>query len=279
MRKRLFTLVLSLGVLAQPTFADWLTLPAGTVVYGEIQERVTSRKKETSEGDLVQAIVWRDVQIRGEVMIEAGTPIVVRVSRVKKANFAGVKGKLELRAFSTTSVDGTHVPLVGGYDKSGRGKKALAISLAAIVFVPLIFIKGKQAILEPGTVFDAQIQGNTDVELATAPREVIQLGGGESLEVEILYDEIPEEGKLKALPLRLVLCGDSGDSATVVAVNEKAISPITIELSGLAVEGDCTTARGEVSLEELGKNFALGINRFDVKFGSRLTEVIMEVEL
>lgn len=279
MARRLLTLALTLSLLGQPAFADWVTLPAGTVVYGETQERVTSRKKETSEGDLVQAIVWRDVQVRGNVVIEAGTPIVLKVSKVKKSNFAGVKGKLELRAFSTTSVDGTHVPLVGGYDKSGKGKKALAISLAAIVFVPLIFIKGKQAVLEPGTVFDAQIQGNTDMELETTPRRTIQLGGGESLEVEILYDEIPEEGKLKALPMSLVLCGHSGDSATIAAVNDKKIPPIAIELSSRAVEDDCTSVRGEVSVEELGKHFTAGINRFDVKFGSLLAEVIMEVEL
>lgn len=279
MTRRILTVALGLGLLGQPALADWVTLPAGTVVYGETQERVTSRRKETSEGDLVQAIVWRDVQLKGETVIEAGTPIVLKVSKVKKAKVAGIKGKLELRAFSTTAVDGTQVPLVGGYDKSGRGKKALAISLAAVVFVPLIFIKGKHAILEPGTVFDAQIQGNTDMQLEAKPRRVIKLDADETLVAEILYDEIPEEGKLKALPIRLVLCGETGESAAVVAVNEEAVPPITIELSSRAVEGDCITGGGEVSLEELGEHFVPGINTFDVEFGNQTVQVIMEVEL
>lgn len=279
-RKRCLALVLCPLLLGQPALAEWVSLPAGTVVYGELQQQVTSRKKDWAEGDLVQAIVWRDVSVKGDVVIEAGTPMVLKVSKIKKSNFAGVKGKLELRAFSTTAVEGTEVPLVGGYDKSGKGRKALAISLAAIIFVPLIFIKGKHAVLEAGTIFDAQVQGNTDLEMeAEAPRRTISLQGSEGLEVEVLYDEVPDDEKLKLLPLRLELCGDSAETASVVSVNDQEIEPIEIALSEIVVEDECASARGQVSLEELGKHFRRGINRFDVKFGSRLAEVILEVEL
>lgn len=79
-------------------------------------------------------------------------------------------------------VEGTNVPLVGGYDKWGKGRKPLANSLAATFLVTVILIKGKQAVLEPGTVFDAQVQGNTDLELEAQPRlRRISLGGGETL--------------------------------------------------------------------------------------------------
>ncbi len=253
-------------------------LPAGTVVYAELQEQVTSRKKDTFEGDLVQAIVWRDVTVDRTVVIEAGTPMVVRVERVKKAKIAGIKGEIELRAFSTTAVDDSHVPLVGGYDKSGRAKMALAITLGALFIFP-IFIKGKQAVLEPGTIFDAQVQANTELDIEAEPRRVITLGSGDSLTAEILYDEIPEEGKIKTLPMQLELCGDSAESASVVSVNDREITPIPIAVSTLTREGDCVRARGEVDLEQLGEHFTRGINRFDVKFGERIAEVIMEIEL
>ncbi len=103
------------------------TLPAGTVVYGELVDEVISKKKFNHEGDYVEAVVWRDVVVGGVVVLPGGSPMVVRISRLKKANFAGIKGKLELEAVSATAPDGTEIPLDGGYDKSGRGRKALSI--------------------------------------------------------------------------------------------------------------------------------------------------------
>jgi len=258
--------------------ADQIVLPAGTVVYVETQERVSSKKGDTFEGDLIEAIVWRDVRANRNVVIEAGTPVVVKVSKLKRAKMAGVKGQIELRAFSATSKDGTLVPLIGGYDKSGRGRMGLSITLGVLFIVPIL-IKGKQAVLEPGTVFDAQIQANTELQIASTPRRVIHIGGGPNLTVEVLYDEIPEEGNVKVLPLRLELCGEKGDIASIVAVNEKEIEAIPVHLAQTKREGNCLSALGNVDLKQIGEHFTRGINRFNVKFGDQVTEVILEIEL
>lgn len=277
--KRCVAVALSWLVFAYPVMAEQVMLPAGTVVYAEIQERVTSKKGDTFEGDLVEAVVWRDVVINRQVVIGAGTPMAVKVSRVKKAKMAGIKGVIELRAFSTNSSDDTFVPLIGGYDKSGRSKMALAITLGALFIIPII-IKGKQAILEVGTVFDAQVQANTELEIAApAARRVIKMGSGMSIEVEILYDEIPEEGTIKVLPLRLELCGEALGAASVVTVNDVEIEPIEITLTATVQEEDCSRALGEIDLKEIGKHFTRGINRFEVGFGSQTTEVLLEIEL
>jgi len=277
--KRLLVFVLASLLTAHPVFADRVTLPAGAVVYGKILERVTSRKGDTFEGDLVQAVVWRDVIVNRKVIVKAGTPMAVKVSMVKRAKMAGIKGQIELRAFSTTAMDDTHVPLVGGYDKSGRSKMALSITLGALFIIPIV-IKGKQAILESGTVFDAQVQANTELEIESeTPRRTIRLGGGESLSVEILYDEIPDEGKIKVLPMELELCGEVASSAAVVAVNEHEIPAIPISLSGGEQDDDCAVFRGEVDLKSLGEHFTRGVNRFEVKLGSEVVEVVLEIEL
>ena len=277
------TLVVVLGahLAAGPTWgAKRATLPAGTVIYGETQERVTSRKKETSEGDFVQAIVWRDVVIGSQVVVKAGTPMVLRVEAVKKAKLAGIKGKLELRAFSTTAVDGTQIPLVGGYDKSGKGRMGLSIALAALVFVPLIFIRGKQAVLEPGTVFDAQIQGNTELALeeVSAPRRISLIGS--DLSIEVLYDEVPEGKKPRYLPIRLTLCADDRPaSARVLTVNDEGIDAIEVTLEGSAEVDGCVSTKGRIELDPLAKHFRKGINRFEVVFGAETAEVILDVEV
>ena len=121
---------------------------AGTPVYGELDEKVTSRTKRdgTSRGDLVSAHVWRDVVVDGRIVIPAGAPMMLRVGHVRKSNFAGVKGKLELEAISVELPDGTELPLSGGYDKSGHGRKALSITLAAVVAWPLIFQRSSRKV-------------------------------------------------------------------------------------------------------------------------------------
>ena len=77
-------------MIAMPTYA--VTVPAGTVIYGELVQEVTSKKKDFSEGDIVQVRVWRDVIVDGQVIAEAGSPMLAEISELKKANFAGIKG-------------------------------------------------------------------------------------------------------------------------------------------------------------------------------------------
>ena len=262
--------------------ADTLTIPFGTIVFGEIGERVTSRKKETSEGDLVRTHVWRDVTVEGRVVIPAGTPMMVRVSKVKKAKVAGIKGHLELEALSITLADGTLVPLHGGYDRSGRGRKALSITLAVVVFAPLIFIKGKQAILESGTVFDAEVRAPTDVavEGSSGSRVVrIDLASGAELEIAVLYDQMDSEAKAKLLPMILKMCEGQVETANVVTVNDQQISPIPVQLGSRAIVEGCMEVQCDLDLKTVGKHFSRGINRFEIEVEGVRAEVVLEVEL
>ena len=270
--------VLGLSVLLPSVMiADTFSIPAGTVVYGQLDERVTSRKKETSEGDLVNAHVWKDVVVNGRTVVRAGEPMIVRVSRVKKSNFAGIKGKLELEAVSVQLSDGTEIPLSGGYDKSGKGKKALAISLAALVAWPLIFIKGKQAVLDTGTVFDANVRAN--VQLAADVRGPTKIRLARGLEVEVLYEQMETEGKIKLLPVGVRNCGAGLGTAAVITVNEKKVAGIPVTLGPVVVTEGCAVANGDIDLEILAKHFSKGINRFEVGAGDATAEVILDIEM
>jgi hypothetical protein len=229
-------------------------------------------------GDLVRAHAWRDVIVDGEVVVRAGAPMLVRVAAVKSAKLAGIKGKLELEALTVTAADGTELELFGGYDKSGHGRKALSITLAAVVAWPLIFIHGKAAILEPGTVFDASLERGAAVNgTGGLPPRTVRLSGG-SLDVVVLYD-VMDEGKSKDLPMRVDACGEALAGAQVVTVNDAPIDAVPLVL-GPAVERDgCTSARATVNLKELGKHFTRGINRFEVEAAGRRAEVLLDIEL
>ncbi len=279
---RLLALATSLLLPTSLAAQTAVTIPAGTYVYGELDERVTSKKKETAVGDIVRARVWRDVVVDGRVLIRAGAPLVSRVSHVKPAKIAGRKGEVFLDAVSARAVDGTEVLLDGGYDKSGKGKKALAWSLFALVAWPLVFIKGKQAVLDPGTVFDASVQADwpVTVESEAAPFR-LQLADGErqELAVEVLYDEMDPDAKQKVLPLRLVACGLSPAAASVVTVNEQEIQPLALALGSRARVDECTEIEATLDLKSLAKHFRKGINRFTVDADGVSGEVILEIEL
>lgn len=276
---RLVAFVLSV-LLPAVLCAESVTLPVGTYVYGELDETLTSKKKETAVGDIVRARVWRDVVVEGRVLIEAGAPMITRVSMVKPARIAGRKGDVHLEAVTTTAVDGSEVLLDGGYDKSGKGRKALSWTLAALVAWPLVFIKGKQAVLEPGTVFDAAVQANQEVTADAARAFAIEIDDtGPSFEIEVLYDEMDPDAKHQILPLRLRHCRAAAASAAVVAVNEREIAPIPVKLGEGSEDGLCTLTRGTVDLDALAKHFTRGINRFEVQTAELRTEVLLEIEL
>jgi len=279
-QSRLLALLLAFLVPSQLA-AQELTVPEGLYIYGELEETVSSKKKGFAVGDTVRAHAWRNVDVDGRVIIKAGAPILVRVSTLKSAKFAGIKGKLTLEAISVEAVDGSEILLDGGYDRSGRGRKGMAIGLALLAW-PFVFIKGKQAVLESGTVFDATVQSEVVVSANDAslyPAASVAMRAGTRLEIEVLYDAIDPDEKLRMLPMSVRLCGEDLSLTHVVTVNEEEIEPIGVELGAAELQGDCTLAGAEVDLRELSKHFGKGINRFEIEMVGLRTEVILDVEM
>jgi len=200
---------------------------------------------------------------------------------VKPAKMAGRKGDVEIEAVSARAVDGTEVLLDGGYDKSGKGNKALAWTLFALVAWPLIFIKGKNAFLETGTVFDAAVQADTDVAVDASAPFKLKLGGQEtiSLGAEVLYDQMDPEAKHQELPLVLTACGFDPVNAFVVTVNDKEISPIPVTFATPVLVDGCHSTEASIELKPLAETFVKGINRFQIRAGEATTEVVLEIEL
>ena len=268
------------GVLASET----LSVPSGTRVFIELDQRVTSKKKHNAPGSFVDAHVWRDVVVDGHTVIRAGTPAMVQIGHIKGAKVAGVKGQVELKALQVSSVAGNDVMLVGGYDKSGKNLTALSVSLAVLVFVPLIFLKGKQAKLEPGTIFDAMVANETHIEIDSSVRPRLKLSQSKPLIVTVRYEELETnaqgEKEVKDLPLKIVVEGDTIEEAQVVKVNDELIVPIPISVGAASDEEDgYVTAEATVDLKALGKFFTKGFNTFVVAVNGHSQEVMLDVEL
>lgn len=263
-------------------FAENVSVPSGTRVFLELEQQVTSKKKDNQTGNIVRARVWRDVVIDGRTVIASGAPAFVKIGEVKSAKVAGIKGHLELEALQVTAVDGAEINLEGGYDHSGNGRMALSISLAVFIFLPLIFIKGKQAVLPSGTLFDATTLADSEIDVPDSqPRRIVPVEES-PLKVSVLYDILDQqvEKKITSLPLEIQMDGEPIYKAQVISVNHSRIKSIPLEIGDVSkVGGNVWVAAATVKLKPLGKHFTMGINHFTVDVDGTTAEVMLDLEL
>ena len=278
MTKMLFGACVAATV-AQTTLADTLTLPEGTRIFGELEQEVTSNIERFASGDPIIGRVWQDVVVDERTVTRAGTPMVLRISDITKRKVFGRGGNVEVRAVSVAAIDGTQVFLDGGYDQEAQNRIVLTASLFALVAWPTAFIKGKEAILPPGTVFDASLLTNTPVTVpADAPR-VVPATAIPNLRVEVLYDSMTENAK--ELPLRMTLCAHETPGAFAISlVNDSPIEePLVIEVAATALVDGCHVATGNADLRDLGEHLAKGFNRLTVNASGESAEVLLDIEM
>src|SRR5690606_11453125 len=114
--------------------AQTVTIPAGTKLMGELDQQVTSNTRKFEVGDIVRGHVWRNVVVDGYTVIEAGAPMMLRVSDITKRKIAGRGGDVEVQAVSVTAIDGTAFLLSGCCEKKQTIRSALSATLAALEF-------------------------------------------------------------------------------------------------------------------------------------------------
>jgi hypothetical protein len=254
-----------------------ILIPRGTVVFGALDERITSNENKFRVGYPVDGHVWKDVTVGGHTVIPAGTPIVLRISKLSDNSVGGRGGSLRVMAVSVKASDGTEISLTGGYDQAGNDRYGLARGLSMILW-PTAFLPGRRAVLEEGTVFDASIPANTRVTIPDGAVPTLKLPEKSDLAVEVVYDEISDrEG---SLPLAMTLCNrDFTREAHITRVNEAEVRPILVSIV-VGKRGDpCHEFRGRVNLETLREQFSPGINRFTVTMGGATGSVVLNVEM
>jgi hypothetical protein len=254
-----------------------LVIPRGTVVFGEIEERVTSSEKKFRIGYPVDAHVWKDVVVDGHTVIAAGTPIVTRISELRESGTGGRGGALEIMAVTVKATDGTEITLTGGYDRAGNDRYGLARGLSMILW-PSAFLPGRRAVLDVGTVFDASIPANTRVTVPDDALPTLRLGQRPDLFVDVDYDGIDE--KAGTLPLKLMLCNKPFTrEASVTAINDKDVRPILVSINSGKQGSPCHEFTGRVNLESLREHFSPGINRFSISMSDAVATTVLNVEM
>jgi hypothetical protein len=274
--KRATASLLALWALAGPTSAAEVLVPAGTTVYAELQQRLTSKKGIHRAGDPARATVWQDVTVDGKIVIVKGTPISVKIKAVEPKRLTSRRGSLELEAATVGAIDGTDHTQDCGYDNIGNNRVALASSLASAIAWSVTVLKGKEAVLPPGTIFDTQIKLSTPVQATAAAGADPEAAN--NFTADILYDSMTD--KAEHLPMDIRRCGIVIGDAAIVTVNAQALAePVPIEIISTRVSGKCVDYRARVELKRLGKHFGPGINYFELTSQGERTAAILGVEL
>lgn len=277
--RTIVALLLGVSVTSMPRLsaAAEVVIPRGTVIFGVLDERVTSNSRRFDVGDEVDGQVWKDVVVDGHTLVPAGTPIVLRISKLDSRNVGGRGGQIEIMAVSVEAIDGTEISLAGGYDQAGGDRYGLTRALSYILW-PAGFLPGRRAVLEEGTVFDAAIPADTRITLPDGAVSTLRLTSLSDLTVDILYDEI--EQRDGTLPMELTLCNrDFVRQAEITAVNDRKVRPILVSIITSRRGDPCHSFGARVNLEDLTKQFTPGINRFSVAMGGAEASVVLNVEM
>ncbi len=137
-------------------------LKAGTTIQIELAETISS--KSILPGQVVYFKVKNVVEIQGVTLIKAGQSLKGVVTKAEKAKELGKQGELFIQVSSVLAVDGQEVMLSGNIFREGENKSAESIGIAALIFWPALFMKGKEAEILAGTVFNATVGETTYVK-------------------------------------------------------------------------------------------------------------------
>ena len=249
----------------QVAYASSVKLSTNTRVYVKTTQGLIGKRDQAQEGQSVRAEIWRDVVVNGHTLIAAGAPVVARVDAVKYRNIAGVKGKMTVGAYETESVDGQAIQLSGGYNKDGKSRMAVSITLGVLFILP-IFIPGKAAELPAGTVFDANVDRNWDIDVgAAASVQTIDLSYfGSDIEAELLYDKLESEEKPKYFEFQITVPVDAPRTFVIDRVNSDEIKPLKLKVLSETIEDDEAVINAQIKIKTLIKKFAKGINTIEV---------------
>lgn len=145
-----------------PIPEDHPYIPKDTILSIELTEPISS--KTMKKGNPVPLQLKDDLVVNDVVVAPAGTKVEGVVTDAKKNGMFGRSGKLEFSITSLETINGVKIPLQYVVKKeAGSDGGAVAVA-AAVSVVGGLFMKGKNVSFDKGTLFDARVTKNTDLE-------------------------------------------------------------------------------------------------------------------
>lgn len=169
MKKRRFwvsLVLLSLLVALLPIealSAEQVEIPVGTLVTLSLTKELTT--KDAPVGTTVFLNVTQDVVVKGKVVIKAAAIGTATVANAKDAGYLGTPGQLGITLISVQGIDGTQVPVAGNRMVEASSSTVASAGLSLFICPLFVFMKGKEATLPAGTLFEARTNGTVTVTI------------------------------------------------------------------------------------------------------------------
>lgn len=163
MKKLLFvaSVLCSLQAICQSDTTKQM-LYEGTQVHCKIAKDISG--KDAKVGDQIEFLVAKNVIVNDKVLVKEGTRVVGSVTEAAGSKALGKKGKLEFSIDYLYLPNGKPVKLRSSVEKQTSGRGALVATTAVLLSPLALFIKGKQAKFEEGTVFVAYVDKDTSLQ-------------------------------------------------------------------------------------------------------------------
>lgn len=160
--KTLFLFVslgLSLCNAQETTVKDSIFLEEGTIIKISLDKDING--KELNAGDKIDFTTTEDIIRNDYVILKKGLKVVGTVTEAAKSKGLGKKGKLSFSIDYLYLDNGKVVKLRNEVTKNLNGSGGV-VAATSVLLTPLaLFIKGKNAKYEKGTVFEAFVDKKT----------------------------------------------------------------------------------------------------------------------
>lgn len=150
-------------VFSSTCLASTIELPSGTYVQLELAETVSS--KTANIGDGIKFRVIADVKKSGKILIKGGTIASGVIMSVDKNGMIGKPGSLGVQLKSVPAIDGSLVPLSASKVIQGEDKQGTALVVTLVLCIFGLFIKGGDASLQAGSIFEAITTTDVNIEI------------------------------------------------------------------------------------------------------------------
>ena len=137
----------------------------GSIIKITNSEKITSKDKS---GDTKKFIVYEDfLSSSGLLLVNRGTELIGRISKVKKPMVFGIRGTVSLEINYVNDISGDPIRVSSIFERKGKSLIALYLLVGWIppwVIQPFI-VRGTNAKIYEGEIFDVEVQEDHFVEI------------------------------------------------------------------------------------------------------------------
>jgi hypothetical protein len=235
---------------------DKVKLMDGTQISVELLEQLSSNKSRTNQ-EVRYRVRENIMGPNKEILIRKGAVATGRVIAAKGAGGLGRKGKLDFTIESVEAVDGTKVSLRSQQNARGKSNTGTMAAVTLLVSPLGLFVKGKNAKVEPGTIFETYVNETVEVDVDADDNSTTSTKASKAPAANNSSNDISDiVPPANAQPATIVLDSGRTETGVVTGMRDDQISFVT-EVGTMRVDCDKITS---ITMKNGGQPQPLTVN-------------------